>query len=163
MNWRLKNSGRPLGATRGIKMIRTLLTLGVLAIGVTTVMAQNDPIATRKDAMKQVGRSNAEVGKISKGEAPFKLETVQAALKIMVESSKAMPALYPDTAKTGGETRALPKIWETKADFEASFEKFGKEAAAASTKIVDEASFKAAYGEVLKNCDSCHDTYRQKR
>jgi cytochrome c556 len=68
-----------------------------------------------------------------------------------------------DTAKTGGETRALPKIWETKADFDASFEKFGKDATAASTKIVDEASFKAAYGEVLKNCDSCHDTYRQKR
>ena len=144
-------------------MLRTILSLGVLAIGATSVMAQNDPIATRKDAMKQVGRANAEVGKMSKGEAPFKLETVQAALKIMVESSKAMPALYPDTAKTGGETRALPKIWETKADFTAQFEKFGKDAAAASTKIVDEVTFKASYGEVLKNCDSCHDTYRQKR
>ena len=144
-------------------MIRTILTLGVLAIGVTTTMAQSDPIATRKDTMKQIGRANGEVGKISKGDAPFKLETVQAALKTMQDASKAMPALYPDTAKTGGETRALPKIWETKADFDASFDKFGKEAAAASTKIVDEASFKAAYGEVLKNCDSCHDTYRQKR
>ena len=30
-------------------MIRTILTLGVLAIGVTSVMAQNDPIAARKD------------------------------------------------------------------------------------------------------------------
>jgi large subunit ribosomal protein L11 len=33
----------------------------------------------------------------------------------------------------------------------------------AATKIVDEASFKASYGEVLRNCDACHDTYRQKR
>ena len=144
-------------------MIRTILISGVLAIGVTSVMAQNDPIATRKDAMKQVARANGEVSKISKGEAAFKLETVQAALKTMQDVSKAMPALYPDTAKTGGETRALPSIWENKAAFDASFEKFGKDAAAASTKIVDEASFKAAYGEVLKNCDSCHDTYRQKR
>ena len=144
-------------------MIRTILTLGVLAIGVTTTMAQSDPIAIRRDLMKQIGRANGEVSKISKGEAPFKLETVQAALKTMQDASKAMPALYPDTAKTGGETRALPKIWETKADFDASFEKFGKDAAAASAKIVDEATFKASYGEVLKNCDSCHDTYRQKR
>ena len=144
-------------------MIRTILALGVLSVGMTSVMAQNDPIATRKEAMKQVARANAEVSKISKGEAPFKLETVQAALKIMEDSSKKMPALYPDTAKTGGETRALPSIWENKAAFNASFEKFGKDAASAATKIVDEASFKAAYGEVLKNCDSCHDTYRQKR
>ncbi len=144
-------------------MIRTILTLGVLAVGMTSVVAQSDPIATRKDAMKQVARANGEVSKISKGEAPFKLETVQAALKIMEESSRKMPALYPDTSKTGGETRALPRIWETKAEFDASFEKFGKDAAAASAKIVDEASFKTAYGEVLRNCDSCHDTYRQKR
>ena len=144
-------------------MIRTILTLGVLAIGVTTTMAQSDPIAARKDTMKQIGRANGEVGKISKGEAPFKLETVQAALKTMVDASKTMPTLYPDTAKTGGETRALPSIWEKKADFAAQFEKFGKDAAAASTKIVDEASFKAAYGDVLKNCDACHDAYRQKR
>ena len=144
-------------------MIRTILTLGVLAIGATSVVAENDPIATRKDAMKQISRANAEVTKISKGEAPFKLETVQAALKTMEETSRKMPALYPDTSRTGGETRALPKIWETKADFDASFEKFGREAAAASTKIVDEATFKASYGEVLRNCDACHDAYRQKR
>ena len=47
------------------KMIRTILTLGVLAIGVTSVLAENDPIATRKDAMKQISRANAEVTKIS--------------------------------------------------------------------------------------------------
>ena len=144
-------------------MIRTILISGIIAIGMTSVMAQSDPIATRKDMMKQVARANGEVSKISKGEAPFKLETVQAALKTMQDVSKAMPALYPDTARTGGETRALPKIWETPADFTAQFEKFGRDAASAATKIVDEASFKASYGEVLRNCDACHDTYRQKR
>ena len=37
-------------------MIRTVLTLTALAVGMTSVLAQNDPIATRKDMMKQVGR-----------------------------------------------------------------------------------------------------------
>ncbi len=144
-------------------MIRTILTLGVLAIGITSVMAQNDPIATRKETMKQVGRANAEVTKISKGEAPFKLETVQAALKTMQDASKAMPDLFPDTTKTGGDTAALPKVWETRADFNGRWEKFGKDAATASAKIVDEATFKAAYGEVTGNCGGCHEGYRLKK
>ena len=144
-------------------MIRTILTLGVLAIGVTTTMAQSDPIATRKDTMKQVGRANAEVAKISKGETPFKLETVQAALKTIQDASKAMPNLFPDNTKTGGDTAALPKVWETKADFNTRWEKMGKDAAAASAKIVDEASFKTAYNEVTGNCGGCHEAYRMKK
>ena len=144
-------------------MIRTILTLGVLAVGMASVMAQNDPIATRKDMMKQVGRANAEVSKISKGDAPFKLETVQAALKTIQDASRAMPNLFPDNTKTGGDTAALPKVWETKADFNTRWEKMGKDAAAASAKIVDEASFKTAYNEVTGNCGGCHEAYRMKK
>ena len=144
-------------------MIRTVLTLTTLAIGMTTVMAQSDPIATRKDMMKQVGRANADVTKIAKGDAPFKLETIQAALKLMQDAASSMPNLFPDTAKTGGDTAALPKVWETKADFNARWEKFGKDAAVVSTKIVDEASFKAAYGAVTANCGSCREGYRLKK
>ena len=144
-------------------MIRTILTLGVLAVGMASVMAQNDPIATRKDMMKQVGRANAEVSKISKGDAPFKLETVQAALKTIQDASRAMPNLFPDNTRTGGDTAALPKVWETKADFNTRWEKMGKDAAAASAKIVDEASFKTAYNEVTGNCGGCHEAYRMKK
>ena len=144
-------------------MIRTILTLGVLAVGVTATMAQSDPIAARKDMMKQVGRANADVAKISKGDAPFKLETVQAALKTIQDASRAMPNLFPDNTKTGGDTAALPKVWETKADFNTRWEKMGKDAAAASAKIVDEASFKTAYNEVTGNCGGCHEAYRMKK
>ncbi len=141
-------------------MNRTILISAILAISVTAAVGQSEPIAARKDSMKQVAKANGEVGKISKGEAPFKLETVQAALKIIVETSKTMPGLYPDTAKTGGETRALPKIWDAKADFDAQWAKFGKDAMEAAAKITDEASFKASYSAVVKNCDACHDAYR---
>ena len=142
-------------------MKRTLLIPAILILGVVSAAGQSSgPIAARKDMMKNVAKANGEVGKISKGEAPFKLETVQAALKVMVESSKTMPEYYPDNAKNGGETRALPKIWDAKADFNAQWAKFGKEAAEAAAKITDEATFKASYGAVLKNCDACHDVYR---
>jgi cytochrome c556 len=146
-----------------VVMIRSILMITALSLGIGAAMAQNDPIATRKETMKQVGRANAEVAKISKGEAPFKLETIQAALKTIQDASKTMPNLFPDNSKTGGDTTALPKVWETKADFNARWEKMGKDAGAASAKIVDEASFKVAYGEVTSNCGGCHEGYRQKR
>lgn len=144
-------------------MIRSILIIGALAASIGAVMAQSDPIATRKDSMKKVARANGDVSKMIKGDAPFRLDTVQTALKVMEETARTMPALYSDDAKTGADTRALPKIWEDKAAFNASFAKFGKDASEASTKIMDEASFKTAYGAVLTNCDSCHDAYRAKK
>ena len=145
------------------EMIRSILIVGALAVGVGSVMAQSDPIATRKATMKKVSEANAQVTKITKGEAPFKLETVQAALQAMQDASKAMPNLFPDTAKTGGDTAALPKIWEAKADFLSKWEKLGKDATEVAGKIKDEASFKTAYSDVTKNCGGCHDTYRAKK
>lgn len=144
-------------------MIRSIMVVGALALGIGSVLAQSDPIATRKATMKKLSAANAEVTKINKGEAPFNLSTVQAALAEMQNAAKVMPAQYPENAKTGGETRALPKIWETKSDFDARFVKLNKDAADAAGKIKDEATFKTTYAEVTKNCDSCHDSYRKAR
>lgn len=144
-------------------MIRSVLLVGAWALSIGAVMAQSDPIATRKATMKGVGDANAEVTKISKGEAPFNLAVVQTALTRMQEAAKVMPTLFPDTSKTGGDTAAQPKIWEAKADFNSKWEKFGKEAAETAGKIKDEASFKAAYGDVTKNCGGCHESYRIRR
>lgn len=144
-------------------MIRSIIVVGALALGIGAVLAQADPIATRKATMKGVGEAGAEVAKISKGEAPFKLETVQIALTRMQEAAKVMPTLFPETAKTGGDTAALPKVWETKADFNSRWEKLGKEAGEAAGKIKDEASFKLAYADIGKNCGGCHEGYRMKK
>ena len=144
-------------------MIRSMVVVGALALGIVSAFAQSDPIATRKATMKGVGEANAEVTKIAKGEAPFKLETVQAALTKMQAAAKVMPTLFPDTAKTGGDTAALPKVWETRPDFVARWEKLGKDAAEAAGKIKDEATFKASYSDVTKNCGGCHENYRAKK
>jgi len=60
---------------------------------------------------------------------------VQAALTKMQDAAKVMPTLFPDNAKTGGDTAAQPKIWEAKADFNSKWEKLGKEAAEIAGKI----------------------------
>jgi cytochrome c556 len=145
-------------------MKRFLIAATAFAIGATAVMAQSDPIATRKATMKAVGGAfYGDMGKMNKGEAPFDKAKVMEDLRKITDSAKTLPALYPDNSKTGGETAALPKIWEAKADFDARYTKLSQEADAAMSKITDEASFKANYTELNKNCSGCHELYRAKK
>jgi cytochrome c556 len=74
-----------------------------------------------------------------------------------------MPALFPDNSKTGGETAALPKIWEDMADFKARFVKLGNDAKTADASVKDLDSLKATFSELGKNCSGCHELYRLKK
>lgn len=72
-----------------------------------------------------------------------------------------MPTLFPDNAKTGGDNRASPKIWENKQDFEAKIAAFSK----AVTENRDKAKtsldgLKVAWAAVGETCDGCHKIYR---
>ena len=78
------------------------------------------------------------------------------------EAGEKAPALFPDDSKTGGDTAALPPIWENKADFNARLAKFASEAKAAGAATKDFDSFKVQITEVRKNCGGCHQTYRKK-
>ena len=143
-------------------MKRFVLAGLALALGVTAVLAQ-DVIAQRRDIMKGVGGATRDPGAMLKGEQPFDLVKVQNSLAVYQESAKKMIGLYPADSKTGGDTSAAPKIWEDPAGFKAAFDKFGADAAAAAAAIKDDASFKANFPNVLKNCGSCHETYRVKK
>ena len=105
-------------------MIRPISSLLFLMAGLTCAQAQTDVIAQRRAIMKGVGQANADVVKIAKGEAPFDLAKVKALLSAAQEASAKMPALFPDNSKTG-DTAALPKVWQTKADFDARWKKLG--------------------------------------
>jgi cytochrome c556 len=143
-------------------MKRSILAASVLALGIVAAFAQNDPIAARKALMKKMGTASGEMTKVMKGEAPFDLALVQANLKVFAESAKQASSLFPDTSKAG-DTAALPKVWETKADFDAKFAKLADDATAAAAKIKDEASFKTVYPDVAKDCGGCHQDYRARK
>jgi cytochrome c556 len=144
-------------------MMKRIILAGAIAVlGVTAVLAQSDPIAARKAMMKSNGQAAGQGAKFMKGEEPFDLAKAKAILATYEKSSAEFGKLFPDNAKTGGETAALPVIWENKADFNAKLVKFGADAKDAAGKIKDEASFKAVFPEVQKNCGGCHQTYRKK-
>jgi len=143
-------------------IIRIVFAAAAVALGATAVIAQQDPIAARKAIMKANGEQ-AQIGtKMSKGEEPF---TVEKGKKIFAtyQNVDKVHALFPDNSKTGGDTAALPAIWENKADFDARVTKLVTESKAAEGQVKDLDSFKAQFTEVQKNCGACHQTYRQRR
>jgi cytochrome c556 len=144
-------------------MFRTVLAVAAIAIGVTAVAAQSDPIAARKALMKEQGAQTKTGAGMAKGEAPFDLAKAHAIFTNYIDTAAKMPELYPPNSKTGGETTAAPKIWEDMAGFKAGFAKMSTEAKAAQSSVKDLDSFKAAFGGVTKNCGGCHETYRLKK
>jgi cytochrome c556 len=142
-------------------MLRVVVGAVLLGLGATVVLAQNvGVIKQRQNLMK----ANAEATKgpvaMMKGEAPFDLPKVQASLKTFQDNAAKLKTLWPEDSKTGGNTRALPAIWNNMKDYLAWFDGFGKDAKAAAAAIKDEASFKTEWPKVIGYCGGCHKDFR---
>ena len=143
-------------------MIRTALVVAMFAFGATALVAQSDPIAARKALMKSNGDQNRVATDMLEAKQPFNLDAAKKVFATFAEAGEKAPALFPDDSKTGGDTAALPPIWENKADFNARLAKFASESKAAMDATKDLDSFKIQITEVRKNCGGCHQTYRKR-
>jgi cytochrome c556 len=143
-------------------MIRTALVVAMLAFGATALVAQSDPIAARKALMKANGDQSKIATDMLEAKQPFDLAAAKKVLATFVEAGEKAPALFPDNSKTGGDTAALPPIWENKADFNARLAKLSSDSKAAMDATKDFDSFKIQITEVRKNCGGCHQTYRKR-
>jgi cytochrome c556 len=145
-------------------MMRVLVVAGALVLGITVVAAQTqDPIAARKALMKNTGKNAGAGAAMVRGEAPFDLAKAKEIFAVVQDTAAKAPALFPDNSKTGGETAALPAVWENKTDFDARLVKMGADAKAAQASVTDLDSFKVAFAAVGKNCGGCHELYRLKK
>ena len=143
-------------------MKRLVLAATTLALGMSIALAES-PIAARQALMKKNGDAAKLGTQFMKGEAPFDLAKAKAIFAAYADAASKMPALFPADSKTGEKTEALPVIWDKMDDFKAKFEKFGADAKDAQAKVTDEATFKAIFPVVQKNCGGCHQTYRVKK
>ncbi len=146
-------------------MKRGFWLAGVSAILVASatgaVIAQSDPIAARMALMKGNNDNAKIVVAMIRGQAPFDAAKVEAAFAQWAETAQKLPGLFPDNSKTGEKTRAAPKIWEAKADFDTKAAAFGKAVAENRDKAKTSLDgLKAALGVVGKTCDNCHEDYR---
>jgi cytochrome c556 len=154
-------SGAEFHPEREHQMIRNMLAMAAVAFGVTAVMAQSDPLSQRKALMKGNGQQLGTLNKMARGEEPFDGAKVNAAFAQWSETAQKLPSLFPEPPKPGEDTRALPKIWETKSDFEAKIADFSKVIAdnKEKAKTVDE--LKVAVPLIGKACGNCHEPYRK--
>jgi cytochrome c556 len=142
-------------------MTRTIFAMAAVAVGVTIAVAQSDPIAQRKALMKGNIEGARNASRMIRGEEPFDLAKVNAAFAQWTETAQKLPGLFPEPPKPGQETRALPKIWESKADFEAKIAAFAKAVADNKDKVKTLDELKVAFPNVSKACDDCHEPYRR--
>lgn len=137
--------------------------VAMAAVGATAVVAQQNPIEARQALMKANGKAAGAIVKMVKGEAPFDLATAKKSFADFENAAEKAPALFPPDSKTGHDTKASPKIWESMDDFKARFVKLGADAKAADASVKDLDSLKAAVGTIGKDCGGCHETYRIKK
>ena len=140
-------------------MIRTVMTMVVVAVGVTAVLAQGDPIVIRKDLMKENNQHHRTIRTMLKG-GEFDAPKVNAAFNQWDDTARQLPKLFPDNSKTDPEGRALPAIWENRKDFDAKIAAFAKAVSAGKGKIKSAADLKPAFAAVDASCDGCHERYR---
>ncbi len=139
---------------------RLAIAAALVSVGVTAAVAQSAAIQSRKDILKTFGTAVRAPGLMLRGEQPFDLAAVQASLKVFADGAPKLPALFPNDSQTGGDTKALPLIWQEKDKFNAIFTKMEADSKAAMVSITNEATFKTEMPKVLGNCGTCHTSYR---
>src|SRR5262249_36785462 len=142
-------------------MIRTVLGMAVFVAAASVAMAQSDPVSQRKALMKANGQGAGALNKMAKGEDPYDQAKVATAFGQISEAAQKAPALFPEPPKAGEDTRALPKIWETKSDFDAKMANFAKAVNDNKDKVKNVDELKAAMAQISKACGDCHEPYRR--
>ena len=147
-----------------MRIVAVVTALAVISFGVTGVLAQQDPVTEREQLMKGNFRHWKSLNQMTRGQAAFDAAAVEAAFAQWADTASKFGALFPDNAKTGGDNRASPKIWENKKDFEARIVEFGKMVADNRDKAkMSLDALKASWPAVNNACDGCHKDYRLER
>ena len=141
--------------------LRIAMALLAIVLSASSVLSQSDPIAARKALMKQNNDHAREMVQTMRGQKLFDAAAVDTAFAQWADTAQKLPGLFPENSKTGQDTRATPKIWQNKKDFDEKAAAFGK----AVTENRDKAKasldgLKAAISVVGKECDNCHEDYR---
>jgi cytochrome c556 len=149
-------------------IIRTVFCIATLAIGINAAAAQSNPVEERAELMNAQGKYfyGRLLRDMVEDKKPYDQATVDEAFATLVETTKKLPSLFPDTAKgpsQKGQYFSSPKVWENKADFDTRFVQFTKDVVEYASKAKSLEALKASYPAIRKNCDGCHEVYRLKK
>jgi cytochrome c556 len=148
--------------TRAILKATVLTGLVVGLAGAAWAQSAADAIAQRQAGYKAIGAATGDIKKVL--DASGDLTTVTGKAEEISAFAKRIPTLFPvgSGVESGAKTRALPAIWQNKADFEGTAGNLGREAdkLALALKANDKAGATAAFGTMTAQCGACHRPYR---
>ncbi len=140
--------------------VRALALSSVLATGAWSVAADEGAMAYRQKVMDAVGGHMQAMVAIAKQEVAHGDH-----LKVLAANMAGLATIVPDVfpaGSGGGDSHALPAIWEQPDAFQERLDAF----VAAATKLDgvvasgDMSQFGAALGGLGQACKGCHDDFK---
>jgi len=129
---------------------------------VLATAAHADPIADRKQNMRDRAAQLRVLGPVAQGNQPFDAAAVLAALEQLNADANAtdVAALWP-AGSDSGDTKSSPKIWEDMAGFTEIMDRFKAAAtAAAEARPQSVEAFRDVFQPIAATCGACHQAYR---
>lgn len=146
---------------RKLSIAAALVALVAATTITPSAIAQDDPIAERKEAMKVMGGAMRTLVPMARGQADYDAEAALAAFVRMNDAAQNYGELFPEGSETGGDTRARPEIWTDRAGFDQAVDDFKVDlAAAVDAAPADAATFGPVFGAVAQNCGACHERFQ---
>lgn len=146
--------------------MRSNLRLAAIALGLTFAatgaFAQAPEIAKRQADMKGIGAAVGQIAPVIRNERPWDAAAVGQQMQTIVTNLNDVKTLFP-AGSTSENSRALPAIWEKKADFDAAQAR----AVGVATNLAqlaaanNEAGFRAAFPQLGQACGACHTPFRR--
>ena len=147
-------------------MKRVLVVAGAMLLGVSAVVAQQDVAVQQQNLMKSLGKNQyGLIAKVVKGETPYDQAAIDAALTQLEQDTGKIAVVFTPNPKedvANATFGSSPKIWQSKADFDAKIPPVAKAIADVKGKVTDVASLKTAFDSINGKCTDCHETFRVK-
>lgn len=136
--------------------------IGLSLILAATASGAGNPVEERQATMKHIGQSVKEASGYMTGKDPWDAAKVKALMAGISADAKKAHGLFPKGSDKDPKSEALPKIWESKADFDKKLDDLAA-AATAAGKSANADEFKTNFKAIGATCKSCHDAYRAKK
>lgn len=142
----------------GILVASAAVVVGCATGG--TMMSTPDAIAARQKLMKEQGAAARSIQeKLKTGQ----VQAIASDAEKLAETSRKIPALFPEGALDPKTSRAKPEIWQKRSEFEGYAKTLNTKATqlATTARTGNADATKAAVADLGKTtCTACHDAFR---
>ena len=142
-----------------IKIIKTIIIIFSLTFSFSAYALTVEEIIKGRKAMFSENYQNAK--KISILLKSKRIEEAKPLMKKISDNYIKLLDYFPENAKEGFKTGALPSIWENKDEFNALMKKASDDMIKLAKAIDTAEDLRAAQKELMwSNCSACHSKFR---